>query len=44
MAPVNFLIRPAQAGDGEGLAQAALDLAEQYIQVDPEPFKRPESI
>jgi hypothetical protein len=42
MAPVNFFIRPAQAGDGEGLAQAALDLAEQYVQLDPERFKRPE--
>jgi GNAT superfamily N-acetyltransferase len=42
MAPVSVLVRHARPGDGEGLAQAALDLAEQYIRLDPERFKNPE--
>jgi hypothetical protein len=42
MARVSVLVRPARPADGEGLAQAALDLAEQYIRLDPERFKRPE--
>lgn len=36
------MVRPARPGDGEGLARAALDLAEQYIRLDPERFKYPE--
>jgi GNAT superfamily N-acetyltransferase len=39
---VSVLVRPARPSDGEGLAEAALDLAEQYIRLDPERFKRPE--
>jgi GNAT superfamily N-acetyltransferase len=42
MPPVSVLVRPARPGDGEGLARAALDLAEQYIRLDPERFRRPE--
>src|SRR5688500_18613618 len=41
MAPVGAFVRPARPGDGEGLARAALDLAEQYIRLDPERFRRP---
>jgi hypothetical protein len=40
---VRVLIRAARPGDGEGLAQAALDLAEQYVSLDPERFKYPEA-
>lgn len=36
---MNVIVRPAQPSDAEGLTPAALDLAEQYIALDPEPFK-----
>jgi GNAT superfamily N-acetyltransferase len=39
---VSVVVRPAQPGDGEGLAQAALDLAEEYQSLDPERFEHPE--
>ena len=38
---MNVVVRPARAGDGAGLARAAVDLAEQYVQLDPERFKIP---
>ena len=38
----NLVVRPARPGDGEGLARATVDLAEQYVGLDPERFKVPE--
>jgi GNAT superfamily N-acetyltransferase len=38
---VNVVVRPARSGDGAGLARAAVDLAEQYAQLDPDRFKIP---
>lgn len=38
---MNIVVRSARAGDGAGLARAAVDLAEQYVQLDPERFKIP---
>jgi GNAT superfamily N-acetyltransferase len=38
---VNVVVRPARSGDGAGLARAAVDLAEQYVHLDPERFKIP---
>jgi GNAT superfamily N-acetyltransferase len=39
---VNVIVRPARPGDGEGLALARVDLAEQYVRLDPERFKIPD--
>jgi GNAT superfamily N-acetyltransferase len=41
---VSLVIRPAAPGDGEGLAQAALDLAEQYGGPEPDRFQTPDRI
>jgi ribosomal protein S18 acetylase RimI-like enzyme len=38
---VDVTVRPAQPGDAEGLVQAVLDLADQYVLLDPERFQRP---
>lgn len=39
---MNVIVRPARPGDGEGLAKATVDLAEQYVRLDPERFKIPD--
>ncbi|HET7855282.1 MAG TPA: GNAT family N-acetyltransferase [Gaiellaceae bacterium] len=38
---MNVVVRPARSGDGSGLARAAVDLAEQYVRLDPDRFKIP---
>jgi GNAT superfamily N-acetyltransferase len=38
---VSVIVRPARPGDGAGLARATVDLAEQYVRLDPERFKIP---
>jgi putative acetyltransferase len=40
---VDVVIRSPRAGDGEGLARAAIDLAEQYLGLDPERFHVPDA-
>ena len=38
---MDVIVRPARSGDAAGLAQALIDLAEQYVGLDPERFKVP---
>ena len=38
---MGVVVRAARPGDGEGLARATRDLAEQYVQLDPERFHDP---
>ena len=42
MEAANVIVRPARSGDAAGLAQALIDLAEQYVRLDPERFRVPE--
>jgi GNAT superfamily N-acetyltransferase len=38
---MDVIVRPARSGDAAGLAQALIDLAEQYARLDPERFQVP---
>ena len=41
MEGLDVVVRPARSGDSEGLARALVDLAEQYVGLDPERFQVP---